>query len=129
MKPLRILAACSGASFLIYGVLCFYSTSMANDFHRFGLDNLRILTGILEILGGTGLIVGLRWEPAEWMSSAALALLMFIAFVIRRRMRDGVAVSLPSFGLMLVNLYIFIKSPKPSALSHHHETIQKLPAE
>jgi hypothetical protein len=67
-----------------------------------------VLTGVLELVGGAGLLVGLRWRPAMWMSSAGLALLMLIAFGIRMKMRDGVGVSLPSFSLMLVNAWIFV---------------------
>ncbi len=98
----------SGVAFLVYGVLCFFSASMASDFHRFGLDDLRVLTGVLEILGGAGLLIGLKWWPALWVSSGGLALLMLIAFAIRMRMGDGVGVSVPSFSLMLVNGYILV---------------------
>lgn len=83
---------------------------MENDFHRFGLDILRVPTGVLELLGGSGMLIGLKWQPAVWISSTGLAVLMLIAFGIRMRMRDGVAVSLPSLVLMLLNLYILIKS-------------------
>jgi uncharacterized membrane protein YphA (DoxX/SURF4 family) len=114
MNAVRVSAFVSGVSFLVYGLLCFGSVSMANDFHRFGLDNLRIMTGVMELLGGAGLLIGLRWEPALWSSSASLALLMLIAFGIRMRMQDGVRVSVPSFSFMLLNIYILVKSPKVS---------------
>jgi len=74
------------------------------------MDSLRIPTGVLELLGGAGLLIGLRWRPALQLSSAGLALLMLVAFGTRMRMRDGVAVSLPSFLFLLVNLGIFVKS-------------------
>jgi uncharacterized membrane protein len=89
---------------------------MVNDFHRFGLDNLRIPTGVLELLGGAGLLIGLRWPPALRIAAAGLSLLMLIAFAIRMRMQDGVAVSLPSFLFLLLNLYLLIwsfRSPAP----------------
>ena len=85
---------------------------MANDFHRFGLDYLRIPTGVLELLGGAGLLIGLKWLLALRISSGGLALLMFIAFAIRMRMRDGIAVSIPSFTLIFLNLYILMKAQK-----------------
>jgi hypothetical protein len=83
---------------------------MVADFHRFGLPNLRILTGVLEILGGLGLLVGFKWRPALWISSAGLSLLMQIAFGVRLKMRDSVVQSVPSLALMLLNLYIFARS-------------------
>jgi uncharacterized membrane protein YphA (DoxX/SURF4 family) len=112
MTPARVCAFLSGVAFLVYGVLCFYSASMANDFHRFGLDYLRIPTGVLELLGGAGLLIGLKWLPALRISSAGLALLMFIAFAVRMRARDGIAVSIPSFTLIFLNLYILMKAQK-----------------
>jgi hypothetical protein len=68
------------------------------------------LVPLLELLGGSGMLIGLKWQPAVWISSTGLAVLMLIAFGIRMRMRDSVAVSLPSLVLMLLNLYILIKS-------------------
>ncbi|MGC9198531.1 MAG: DoxX family protein [Acidobacteriaceae bacterium] len=108
MKLLAVLSITSSLAFLIYGVFCAFTPSMVADFHRFGLDHLRILTGVLEILGGTGLLVGLRWRPALWLSAGGLALLMLIAFGVRLKMRDSVAQSAPSFLLMLLNLYILV---------------------
>lgn len=110
MNLLNILVCALSLVFLIYGIFCAGSTSMVADFQRFGLSNLRILTGILEILGGAGLLVGLKWRPALWMSSAGLSLLMLIAFGVRLKMRDSVAQSIPSLALMLLNLYIFVQS-------------------
>ncbi len=115
MRAVRVLAGLSGGTFLVYGVLCFFSASMASDFHRFGLDWLRIPTAVLELLGGLGLLVGLKWPPAQGMASAGLALLMLIAFAIRMHMRDGVAVSIPSFLLMLLNAYILFRSVRDTS--------------
>lgn len=112
MSLVRGLALFSGIAFLIYGVLCFNSQFMVDDFHRFGIDQLRVLTGVLEILGGAGLLVGLAWLPALRMASAGLTLLMLIAFAIRVHMRDSVALSLPSFLFTLLNLYICVKAFK-----------------
>jgi hypothetical protein len=118
MRLVRVLTVLSGVSFLIYGVLCLSTPSMVYDFHRFGLDKWKTPTGVLEVLGGTGLLVGLRWTPALRLASAGLTLLMLIAFAVRVHARDGVAVSLPSLLLMFVNLYIFIKSlGRPVTLS------------
>ncbi len=83
---------------------------MAEDFQRFGLERLRMLTGLLEVLGGSELLVGLKWPPALSISSAGLSLLMLIAFGVRLKMRDSIAQSLPSLVLMLVSAYILVKS-------------------
>ncbi len=116
MSLFRWLTGASGVAFLIYGVLCFTSQFMLNDFHRFGLERLRLLTGVLELLGGAGLLIGLAWLPALQMSSAGLSLLMLIAFAVRVHMRDGVALSSPSLFLTIVNLYIFVKATQNAHL-------------
>ncbi len=112
MNLLSILIWASSIVFIVYGVFCAGSTSMVADFQRFGLPSLRILTGILEIVGGMGLLVGLKWRPALWMASAGLSLLMLIAFGVRLKMRDSVVQSIPSLALMLLNLYIFVQSTR-----------------
>ena len=99
-------------AFVVYGTLCVSSLSMVEDFRRFGLEHLRMLTGWLEILGGSGLLVGLRSLPALRISSGGLALLMLLAFAVRVRSRDGIAASLPSLLLMVVNVYILSESAR-----------------
>ena len=110
MNFLTPLVCASGLTFLIYGGLCLASMSMVEDFQRFGLERLRLLTGFLEVLGGAGLLVGLKWPPALSLSSAGLALLMLIGFGVRVKMHDSIVQSLPSLALMLVNGYILIRS-------------------
>jgi hypothetical protein len=83
---------------------------MLVDFQRFGLERLRMLTGFLEVVGGSGLLVGLKWPPALCISSAGLSLLMLIGFGVRLRMRDSLVQSLPSLALMLINAFILVKS-------------------
>jgi uncharacterized membrane protein YphA (DoxX/SURF4 family) len=89
---------------------------MVADFQRFGLPNLRVLTGVLEMLGGVGLLVGLKWRPAALISSAGLTLLMLIAFGVRLKMRDSVIQSMPSLLLMLLNLFLFVQSVRASGV-------------
>ena len=82
---------------------------MVDDFQRFGLERLRMLTGFLEVLGGAGLLVGLKWQPILVISAGGLALLMLIAFLVRLRMRDSLAASLPSLLFMLLNVLIVVR--------------------
>ena len=112
MRVLTILIAGSSVAFLIYGALCLSSSSMQSEFKRFGLENLRKLTGVLELLGGLGLLVGFRWPLALWVSSGGLFLLMLVGLGIRVKIRDSFLRSLPALILMIVNLSIFIESLK-----------------
>jgi len=61
---IALLAACTGAAFVIYGISCLGSEQMRAEFRRFGLERFRVLTGALEVLGGAGLVGGLLWPPA-----------------------------------------------------------------
>jgi hypothetical protein len=97
----------SSLSFLIYGAMLLRSESMQLEFKRFKLEKLMILTGILELLGGAGLLVGFFIDFILLISSGGLALLMFFAFLVRLKMKDSFLVSLPSFFFMVLNIFIF----------------------
>jgi len=104
------LAFCTGAAFVAYGLSCLRSESMKAEFRRFGLERLRVLTGVLEVLGGLGLLVGLVWPPAMWLSSGGLALLMMLGVGVRVRVKDSLLQTLPALVLMLVNGFILFAS-------------------
>jgi hypothetical protein len=106
VNAVTVLAAGSGVAFVIYGALCLFSASMQAEFIRFGLERFRVLTGILEVLGGVGLLVGLKWPPALWLSSGGLATLMLCGVIVRVVVNDRVVDLLPASMLMLVNGYI-----------------------
>ncbi len=80
---------------------------MKEEFERFGLDSQRKLTGVLQLLGATGLIVGVWISPfIGLMAAAGLSLLMLFGFGVRLKLRDGLKASIPSFFFMLVNAYL-----------------------
>ena len=85
---------------------------MKSDFERFGLERLRTLTGLLEVLAGVGLLAGLKWPPALWLSSGGLSLLMMAGLGVRIRIGDGLLLSLPALALMILNAYILLESLK-----------------
>jgi hypothetical protein len=80
---------------------------MKAEFKRFNLEKLGLLIIVLEILGATGLIVGLFFAPILLISSFGLALLMFFAFIVRIKLKDDIGVSIPSFFYMCLNAYVF----------------------
>ena len=100
----------SSISFLFYGVSYFFSQHLQDEFRRYGLAKFGPLTGVLEILGAIGLLVGL-WVPLILVVSAGgLALLMLLGFGVRLKIKDGFWASLPSFLFMLVNAYILYEA-------------------
>ncbi len=100
----------SSLVFLTYGGLCLTTSSMQGEFKRFGLEHLRTLTGVLEVLGGLGLLVGLKWPFALRLSSAGILLLMIAGLAVRIKVGDSWLLCLPAFALMVLNAYILIKS-------------------
>ena len=64
-----LLVLFSGVSFVVYGVLLFTSTKMQNEFKRFGLERFTKVTGLLELLGGIGLFLGLKYNFILLISS------------------------------------------------------------
>ncbi|MHC1774968.1 MAG: DoxX family protein [Lentimicrobium sp.] len=81
---------------------------MKSEFKRFGLEKSGLLTAVLEIAGAIGLLAGLVIDTILLISSGGLALLMFFGLLVRRRVKDGLWVSLPALLYMAINLYIFI---------------------
>jgi hypothetical protein len=83
---------------------------MKKEFKRFGLEKIGLLTIGLELMGATGLIVGLKFNPILVVSSLGLALLMLVGLVVRIRLKDSIWISLPAFFYMGLNAYIFLSS-------------------
>jgi len=110
MGVLQILVIFSGISFLYYGVTYFTSPFMKAEFKRFGLEKVAMLTAVLEITGGLGLLLGLFVPFLLYISSAGLALLMLLGFITRLYIKDSIWVSLPALFFMFLNIYIFLVS-------------------
>ena len=110
MRLLDILILISSLSFLAYGISWFTSPHMKSEFKRFGLERFGLLTVSLEILGAFGLLAGLFINSILLISSGGLALLMFLGFLTRLRVKDSLWVSLPALFYLALNSYIFIQS-------------------
>lgn len=107
IKILYALILLSSLSFIGYGIAYFVSPNMKLEFQRFGLEKVGGLTAVLELLGGFGLLVGLKFNPVLLVSSAGLGLLMLLGVVVRIKMGDSLWISLPATFFMVLNFYIF----------------------
>jgi hypothetical protein len=76
---------------------------MRDEFERFGVAKFRLLTGILEILGAIGTLIGLLWTPLFIFSTLGLGTLMLLGVITRIRVKDPVSQMLPAFILMSLN--------------------------
>ena len=79
---------------------------MKNEFKRFRLEKVGLITIILQLLGALGLLVGFLFNPVLIISSGGLAALMLLGLFVRLKSRDGFLVSLPALLLCGVNSYI-----------------------
>ncbi|MDE0771892.1 MAG: hypothetical protein OSB25_06780 [Salibacteraceae bacterium] len=106
----KICILISSLSFFAYALSYFISPHMKKEFKRFGLEKIGLLTIILEFIGATGLIVGLKFNPILTISSFGLALLMFSGLIVRIKLKDSIWISLPALFYMGLNTYIFFAS-------------------
>ena len=105
-----ILEVCQALSIVLfawYGLSCFFSRTMIAEFERYQLPHQRVLTGLLQIAGSVGLIVGYFNRPILLLSAGGLALMMLLAVVTRFRIRDPLYAAIPAFSLFLLNAFIF----------------------
>lgn len=115
MTLLVAIRLISAAAFLSYGIRCLVSASMVEEFERYGLPRMRVLTAALEIAGALGLLLA----PAHhWVIAAAaggLCALMVAALVVRVRIGDPWYLMLPAFVLLLLNGWIVVKAWRSGA--------------
>lgn len=80
---------------------------MKREFDRYQLANFRVLVGILQLLGGIGLIIGYYYSSILWVfSSLGLAVLMILGTMVRIKIRDSFFQMTPALSYALLCLYI-----------------------
>ena len=113
----EVSRALSILAFLGYGLVCLFSDHMAGEFERFGLSRFRRLTGLLEVLGGIGLLASYAIPPLAILASAGLTLLMVLGVLTRVRVRDSFLETLPALVLGALNLYILVEAVEAARLA------------
>ena len=96
-------------SFFVYGSRCLFAEAMVLEFKRWGMSGLRHITGLLEILGAVGLVVG-QWLPwVGFMSAAGLSLLMVCGLIVRLRIRDSFFQTFPAVVYLVVSVLVMLQ--------------------
>lgn len=99
----------SGVSFLGFGASCLTSSYMKDEFLRYGHDGERVLTGILQMLGGLGVILGYYYSPLLAVASATgLCVMMAYGVLVRIKIGDSTLQTSPAFLYSVLNLYLAI---------------------
>lgn len=102
----------SSILFLGYGCLVLSTDHMCQEFERYGLSKFRTLTGVLELLGGFGSLVGILYPAILLLSAGGLSLLMFLGCLTRIKARDPWVQIIPALVLMVLNGFIFLQTYK-----------------
>ena len=105
----RVLVVAQGlamVSFGWYGMSCFVSEAVFAEHRRYGSDGLRTLTGVLQLGGSLGLLMGFFSRTMLISSAAGLAALMLAALLIRIRLRDPIMAMVPALVFLILNLFI-----------------------
>ena len=111
MNLLTVLNWFSSLAFIYFGINCFYSKFIILEFKRYGLPKFRKLTGILQLMGAIGLLIGLYFNPLIMLlASIGLSLLMLAGFIVRLKVKDNFIQSSPSFIFAALNLFIAFKT-------------------
>ena len=110
MDLLYALVFISGFCFIVAGISYFISTKMKSEFRRFGFEKAGAFTAVLELLGASGLLMGLKVHPILAFSAGGLTILMLLAVAIRIKVGDAVRLTLPALFLMILNANIFYLS-------------------
>lgn len=80
---------------------------MVAEFKRFGLTDVqRKATAILQIMGSIGLFAGLFFPYAGLLSAVGFSVMMFVAFMVRIKIKDSVAQTAPSFIFLIINAWL-----------------------
>lgn len=83
---------------------------MKSEFERFGLERFGPLTAVLELLGGLGLLIGLKFPLILMLSSGGLTLLMLLGIGVRIKVKDSLLITFPAILFMFLNGFIFVYS-------------------
>ena len=96
----------SSASFAFYGMGCLVSEQMVPEFERYRLGKFRTITGVLQVAASVGLIAGYFYRPLLLVSATGLATMMFLAVLVRLRIRDPLYMAIPALVLGGINAFI-----------------------
>ena len=108
ITTLILLTIFSGISFIVYGILSFFSKTMQNEINRWGFKRFKYLLGLCQLIGGVSLLLGLIWLPIASLSSFLLSTMMVSAIYVRIRIGDPLLRFLPAIIFMIINIYILI---------------------
>ena len=107
---LTLVIIFTGISFIIYGYSSFISRRMKSEYARWGYNNQRKIVGSLQLLGGIGLILGLKINVLLITTSFCFIMMMTMAIFIRVKIKDNITDVLPAITYLFLSILIFYNS-------------------
>lgn len=87
--PFKITVWFCALSFLIYSISCLTTRRMRLEFERHGLAQFRTLTGLFQLFGVAGLLVGLQFPVIGVFTTIGFTIQMLLAVGVRIKIRDS----------------------------------------
>ena len=105
---LLVLAIISGLSFQYYGFSVLYRVQLRDEFARYGMPHIRTFVGVMEVLGGSAVLLGLAVAPLGVLGAAGLTVLMALGLVVRDRLHDAPRLMAPAASLGALNAVLVV---------------------
>ena len=105
---LVVFALVSGVSFLYYGSRVLFQSALRGEFERYGMPAVRRFVGLMEVLGGTAVILGLAIAPLGAVAAAGLTALMVLGVIVRVRIQDPPRLMVPAASLGALNAVLVV---------------------
>lgn len=99
----------SAVSFLFFGLGCLTSKYLISEFIRYGIPQFRVLTGLLQLFGALGLLLGFYNNYLQIFSAAGLSLLMLCGVIVRILINDTLIQTIPAIFYCMLNTLLFIQ--------------------
>ena len=105
---LVVCALASGLSFLYYGFRVVLRPELRGEFERYGMPAVRLFVGLMEVLGGTAVILGLASAPLGAFAAVGLTVLMVLGLTVRLRVHDAPRLMVPAATLAVLNTVLVV---------------------
>ena len=107
---LTLVILFTAISFIIYVYSSFVSRRMKSEYARWGYSDQRKIVGFLQLLGGLGLLIGIKIDILLILTSFCFILMMNMAIFIRIKIKDNIVDILPAITYLFLNILILYNS-------------------
>ena len=106
MDVYNIITVFTAISFIAYGINSFISNKMILEYERWGLRKRRKEIGSIQLVCGTGILIGLWSNYILIVSSIILIIMMLVAVYVRIKIKDNISEILPAIAYLILGIII-----------------------